>query len=61
MSFNPLVARYANYIVEHLDYEELIERAKEAIALNISKDLKEGFLSEQELLDEMEDLVDESI
>ena len=53
MSFNPLVARYANYIVEHLDYEELIERAKEAIALNISKDLKEGFLSEQDLLDEM--------
>jgi hypothetical protein len=53
MSFNPLVARYANYIVEHLDYEELVERAKEAIALNISKDIKDGFISEQELLDEM--------
>jgi hypothetical protein len=59
MAFNPIVARYANFIVEHLDYEELIERAKEAIALNISKDLKEGFLSEQDLIDEMKDTNDE--
>jgi hypothetical protein len=56
MSFNPIVARYANFIVEHLEYEELIERAKEAIALNILKDIKEGFLSEQELLDEMKEI-----
>lgn len=49
-----LAATYAEYIVDLLPYEELCARAEEAIKRDVLEGLVNGSITEDDLIEEME-------
>jgi hypothetical protein len=49
-----LAAIYAEWVVDNLSYEDLCERAEEAIVRDILEGLENGSITEDQLFDEME-------
>ncbi len=49
-----LAVTYAEWVVDNLSYEDLCERAEEAIVRDILEGLESGAITEDQLFDEME-------
>lgn len=49
-----LAATYAEWVVDNLSYEDLCERAEEAIKRDVLEALWNGSITEDQLFDEME-------